>query len=133
MKRLALLLAMTAGCATAQPLVISDGQYRRFVGTVHDAEAAGLADGPPEAIRMMNEAKSDFEYAQRLPLYPQRARELLDKAQQGADAALALVRQARDARLAAAAAARRAALMEAAAPVDEVRPDAPQVTAATGP
>jgi hypothetical protein len=133
MKKLALVLIAASGCATAQPLVVSDGQYRRFIGTVREAEAAGIANGPPEAIRLLNDAKSDFEYAQRLPRYPQRARELLDKAQQGADAALALTRQAEKARLAAAAEARRAALMEAALPVDDAPPEAPRVTAATSP
>jgi non-ribosomal peptide synthetase component F len=126
-------LASLAGCATAQPLVVSDEQYRRFTGAIREAEQSGIADGPAEAVRLLDEAKSGFEYAQRLPLYPDRARELLEKAQRDADAAVALVREAAKARLAAAAAARHAALLEAAAPVEEAPREAPQMTAATGP
>ena len=37
---------------------------------------------------MLAEAKSEFEYAQHLPKYPERARALADKAQHDAEAAL---------------------------------------------
>jgi hypothetical protein len=134
MKRgLVIVLAAAAGCATAQPLVLSDAQVRRFADTVREAEAAGIADGPPEALRMLEEAKSGFEYGQRLPRYPERAKEILAKAQQDADAALALVREAAKARELAAAEARRKALEGTAEPPDEQAPQAPQVTAAAAP
>jgi hypothetical protein len=126
-------MASLVGCATAQPLVVSDEQYQRFAGTVREAQAAGIAEGPAEAVRLLDEAKSQFEYAQRLPLYPDRARALLEEAQRDADAAVALVREAARAKLAAAAAARHAAMLQAATPVEDAPREAPQITAATGP
>jgi hypothetical protein len=133
MRGLVIVLAATLGCATAQPLVVSDAQARRFADTIRDAEAAGVANGPPDALRMLEDAKSGFEYGQRLPLYPERAREILAKAQQDADGALALVREAAKARELAAAEARRKALEATDEPASEEAPRSPQVTAAAAP
>lgn len=133
MRGLVIVLTAAVGCATAQPLIVSDAQVRRFADTIRDAEATGVADGPPEAIQLLEDAKSGFEYGQRLPLYPERAKEILAKAQQDADAALALVREAAKARALAAAEARRKALETAAEPLDDEAGQSPQVTAAAAP
>ena len=82
------LLGMGAvGCATVQPFVPSNAQCARFDATVRAAEAAA-SDGPGQVATMLAEAKSEFEYAQHLPKYPERARALADKAQHDAEAAL---------------------------------------------
>jgi hypothetical protein len=77
------------GCATVQPFVPSNAQCARFDATVRAAEAAA-SDGPGHVATMLAEAKSEFEYAQHLPKYPERARALADKAQHDAEAALRL-------------------------------------------
>src|SRR5580692_10814333 len=84
------LLGACVGCATARPFALSDQQVKSFREVVREAEAAGAADGPPEAAQRLSDAKSEFEYSQHLPMYPDRARELAAKAQADADAALAL-------------------------------------------
>jgi hypothetical protein len=94
------LLAASAGCATAQPFALSDQQVKSFREVIREAEAAGAADGPPEAAQRLSDAKSEFEYSQHLPLYPDRARELAAKAQVDADAALALAKRQADEQLA---------------------------------
>ncbi|MFL5305212.1 MAG: hypothetical protein ACJ8F1_08365 [Polyangia bacterium] len=75
------------GCATAQPFAPSDAQRARFDATVRAAQV-GISDGPNQVASMLAEAKSEFEYAQHLPKYPERARALADKAQHDAEAAL---------------------------------------------
>jgi hypothetical protein len=86
------LMAASLGCATAQPLLISAPQRERFEDVVRNAEAAGAADVPEAAARLAD-ARSELEYAQHLPLYPDRARLLVAKAQADAEQAL---RSARD-------------------------------------
>ena len=88
----------SVGCATAQPLVISPQQRTNFETLVRDAEAAGAAEGPPAASARLADAKSEFEYAQHLPLYPDRARLLIVQAQADAEAALELARREAQAR-----------------------------------
>lgn len=91
-------LMSSVGCATAQPLVISPQQRTRFHDLVRDAEAAGAAQGPPAASARLADAKSEFEYAQHLPMYPDRARLLVAQAQADAEAALELARREAQAR-----------------------------------
>jgi hypothetical protein len=100
MKNLAFgLLVACVGCATTQPFVLSAQQVKSFRDVVRDAEAAGAADGPPEAAQRLSDAKSEFEYSQHLPLYPDRARELAVKAQTDAEAALVIAHGQAQARL----------------------------------
>jgi hypothetical protein len=89
------LVATALGCATAEPFVVSDQQRTHFDQVARAAEAATAADGPAEAAALVTEAKSDFEYAQHLPMYPDRARGLAAKAQHEADTALWMAQQAR--------------------------------------
>ena len=49
----------------------------------------------PAAARCLAEAKSDFDYAQRIPLYPDRARQVAAKAQEEGAEALRLAEQHR--------------------------------------
>jgi hypothetical protein len=93
-------LVACGGCATTQPFVLSNEQVKSFRDVVRDAEAAGAADGPPEAVQRLSDAKSEFEYSQHLPLYPDRARQLAAKAQTDAEAALALAHSVAQARIA---------------------------------
>jgi hypothetical protein len=88
------LIAGAVGCA-AQPFVPSNEQRALFNDVVRQAEAAGAVEGPPEAARCLAEAKSDFDYAQRIPLYPDRARQLAAKAQEEGAEALRLAEQHR--------------------------------------
>jgi hypothetical protein len=88
------LVAAAAGCATAQPFVVSNQQRVRFEQVVNEAEAAATANGPARAVELVAEARSDFEYAQHLPKYPERARALVAKAQHEADTALWMTREA---------------------------------------
>ena len=107
MKILAFCLAAAAlGCATAQPLLISDHQRKSFEDVVRDAEAAGATEGPPQATARLADARSEFEYAQHLPLYPDRARLLVAKAQADAELALQLAQTEARAHLVARGAAR---------------------------
>ncbi|HVT09393.1 MAG TPA: hypothetical protein VHO67_18160 [Polyangia bacterium] len=78
-----------AGCATTQPFVPSEAQRARFDETVRAAQS-DAGEGPHQVATMLAEAKSEFEYAQHLPKYPERARALADKAQRDAEAALRL-------------------------------------------
>jgi len=78
-----------AGCATVQPFVPSDAQRARFDATVRAAQS-DAGEGPHQVATMLAEAKSEFEYAQHLPKYPDRARALAAKAQRDAEAALHL-------------------------------------------
>jgi len=80
------------GCATAAP-AISSSQSQAFADAVRDAEAEGAANEPPEAVRLLREAKSGFAYAQRLPMDPDHAHRVLAKAQADAEAALQLARR----------------------------------------
>lgn len=98
MKNLAFcLLFASAGCATPQPFVVSEQQAKSFREVVREAEAAGAAEGPPEAAQKLSDAKSELEFSQHLPLYPDRARALAAKAQDDAEAALAIAqREARE-------------------------------------
>jgi hypothetical protein len=84
------LLTTTLGCAAAAPFEISDQQRKHFEDVVRDAEATGAAEAPSLAAERLADAKSEFEYAQHLPLYPDRARALADKAQADAETALQL-------------------------------------------
>jgi hypothetical protein len=94
MKTLAFWLSVaSAGCASTQPFALSAQQVKSFREVVREAEAAGAADGPPEAVQRLSDAKSEFEYSQHLPLYPDRARQLAVKAQDDAVAALTLAQQ----------------------------------------
>ncbi len=86
---LGLLGIAAVGCATVQPFVPSDAQRARFDATIRAAQA-GAGDGPSQLASMLAEAKSEFEYAQHLPKYPERARALAEKAQHDAEAALRL-------------------------------------------
>ena len=76
------------GCATVQPFVPSRVQQTAFDEVVRQAEAAGVEDGPHEAAAMLADAKSDWTYAQHLPKYPERARQMATQAQREAEAAL---------------------------------------------
>lgn len=80
------------GCATAQPFAPSSAQQARFDQVVREAEAAGVNDGPRDAATLLAEAKSTWAYAQHLPKYPERARELAAKAQHDAETALMMAR-----------------------------------------
>ena len=93
-------LAALVGCATSQPYVVTDAQRSHFENDVRDVEAAGVADGPPEARQMFADAKSNFEYAQHLPLYPDRARSLATKAEKDLQKVLALLHRTGAAQLA---------------------------------
>jgi hypothetical protein len=110
------LLVASVGCATAQPFALSAQQVKSFREVVREAEAAGAADGPPEAVQRLSDAKSEFEYSQHLPLYPDRARELAAKAQGDAEAALALAQQKAQEQLAVTQAARQELLVGASTP-----------------
>jgi hypothetical protein len=92
-------LTTTLGCATAPPLAISEQQRKRFEDVVRDAESSGAAEGPPVAVQRLAEAKSEFEYSQHLPLYPDRARLLVTKAQNDAETALELAQLETQARV----------------------------------
>jgi hypothetical protein len=87
-------LMLLGGCATAEPFVVSDQQRARFDQVVQAADAAAAADGPSQAAALVVEARSDFEYAQHLPRYPEKARYLADKAQHEADTALWMAQDA---------------------------------------
>lgn len=86
------MVAAAMGCATVQPFVPSSAQQARFDEVVRQAEA-GINDGPPGAAALLADAKSDWIYAQHLPKYPERARDIAAKAQHDAEAALAMVRR----------------------------------------
>jgi hypothetical protein len=88
------LVGLLMGCATTQPFVLSESQRTQFAEAVRQAEAAGANDGSYEAHSLLANAKSDFEYAQHLPKYPERARALAAKAQRDAETALVVARQA---------------------------------------
>lgn len=133
MRFIAICLAAGAvGCA-AQPFVPSNEQRALFNDVVRQAEAAGAVEGSPEAARCLADAKSDFNYAQRIPRYPDRARQLATKAQEEGAEALRLAQQHRRET---AALAREGARVEAAADVADVVttaatvvPTAPETTA----
>jgi hypothetical protein len=110
------LVVASVGCATVQPFSLSDQQVKSFREVVREAEAAGAADGPPEAAQRLSDAKSEFEYSQHLPLYPDRARELAAKAQADADAALALAHREAEEHFAARQAERQELLVGAVTP-----------------
>jgi hypothetical protein len=127
------LVVGAVGCA-AQPFVPSNEQRALFSEVVRQAEAAGAVEGSPEAARCLADAKSDFNYAQRIPRYPDRARQLATKAQEEGAEALRLAQQHRREM---AALAREGARVEAAADVANVAnvgttaaPAAPAVPAA---
>jgi hypothetical protein len=126
------LVVGAVGCA-AQPFVPSNEQRALFNDVVRQAEAAGAVEGSPEAARCLADAKSDFNYAQRIPRYPDRARQLATQAQEEGAQALRLAQQHRREM---AALAREGARLEAAADVADVTttaattaPTAPETTA----
>ena len=126
------LVVGVAGCA-AQPFVPSNEQRALFNDVVRQAEAAGAVEGSPEAARCLADAKSDFNYAQHIPRYPDRARQLAIKAQEEGAEALRLAQQHRRET---AALARAGARVEAAADAAdvattpaEVAPPPPETTA----
>jgi|HubBroStandDraft_2_1064218.scaffolds.fasta_scaffold69452_2 hypothetical protein len=126
------LVVGAVGCA-AQPFVPSNEQRALFNDVVRQAEAAGAVEGSPEAARCLADAKSDFDYAQRIPRYPDRARQLATKAQEEGAQALRLAQQHRREM---AALAREGARVEAAADVATTAgdvattaPAAPETTA----
>jgi hypothetical protein len=80
------------GCATVQPFVPSTAQQARFDEVVREVEAR-ISDGPPAAAALLSDAKSDWLYAQHLPKYPERARDVAAKAQHDAETALMMVRR----------------------------------------
>jgi hypothetical protein len=95
MRFIAICLVVGAvGCAE-QPFMPSSEQRALFNQVIRQAEAAGAAEGPPEATRCLAEAKSDFDYAQRIPRYPDRARQMATKAQEEGAEALRLAQQHR--------------------------------------
>ncbi|HEX4403860.1 MAG TPA: hypothetical protein VH560_03470 [Polyangia bacterium] len=89
---------------------------KSFREVVREAEVAGVADGPREAAQLLGDAKSEFEYSQHLPLYPDRARALAAKAQDDAEAALAIVQRQAQEQLAVRQAERHQILVGAATP-----------------
>ena len=95
MKVVGLSLLAALGCASVQPFVPSDQQRAQFDRVVQAAETATAADGPAAAAALVADAKSDFEYSQHLPMYPDRARDLAAKAQYEAEKALWMARQVR--------------------------------------
>ena len=97
MRWLGLALVAVLGCATAEPFAISDQRRARFEQVAQQAEAAAASTGPAAASTLVTEARSDFEYAQHLPMYPERARALADRAQHEADTALSMTQRARSA------------------------------------
>ena len=130
------LVVGAVGCA-AQPFVPSNEQRALFNDVVRQAEAAGAVEGSPEAARCLADAKADFDYAQRIPRYPDRARQLAIKAQEEGAEALRLAQQHRREM---AALAREGARVEASADVADivttaatVAPIAPETTAVADP
>ena len=73
----------------------SNEQRALFNEVIRQAEAAGAVEGSPEAARCLADAKSDFNYAQRIPRYPDRARQMATKAQEEGAEALRLAQQHR--------------------------------------
>jgi len=104
------------GCAE-QPFMPSSEQRALFNDVIRQAEAAGAVEGSPEAARCLADAKADFNYAQRIPRYPDRARQLATKAQEEGAEALRLAQQHRREM---AALAREGARVEAAADVADL-------------
>jgi hypothetical protein len=86
------LLALLAGCATASPVPISAEQERTFRDTILAAERANASGRSGEAATALQEAKSDFYYAEHSPMNPERARTMAVRAQHEADAAVVLSR-----------------------------------------
>jgi hypothetical protein len=95
------LLLVFGGCATAPPPIVSAAQKQAFSDVVRKAEAEGAATDPPEAAQLLREAKSEFDYAQRMPRTPARARSMLKKAQADAEAALLMARRRHEDQMAA--------------------------------
>jgi hypothetical protein len=127
-----LIVVGAVGCAE-QPFMPSGEQRALFNDVIRQAEAAGAVEGSPEAARCLADAKADFNYAQRIPRYPERARQLAIKAQEEGAEALRLAQQHRREM---AALAREGARVEAAADVSDVvttaaavAPSAPETTA----
>lgn len=95
MRFIAICLVVGAvGCAE-QPFMPSNEQRALFNEVIRQAEAAGAVEGLPEAARCLADAKSDFNYAQRIPRYPDRARQMATKAQEEGAEALRLAQQHR--------------------------------------
>jgi hypothetical protein len=88
------LILGAVGCAE-QPFMPSNEQRALFNEVIRQAEAAGAVEGSPEAARCLADAKSDFNYAQRIPRYPDRARQLAIKAQEEGAQALRLAQEHR--------------------------------------
>ena len=113
------LVVGAVGCAE-QPFMPSSEQRTLFNEVIRQAEAAGALEGPPAAARCLADAKSDFDYAQRIPRYPDRARQLATRAQEEGAQALRLAQQHRREM---AALARQATRVEAVAGVDTAAAD----------
>ena len=93
MKRcMAAVMVSLAGCATAPPIVTQQ-QQRAFDDVVRQAEMESASVDLPEAERLLRQAKDEFDYGQRTPLYPERERAVLAKAQKDAETALAMARR----------------------------------------
>ena len=122
------LIVGAVGCAE-QPFMPSSEQRALFNDVIRQAEAAGAAEGSPEAARCLADAKADFNYAQRIPRYPDRAQQLATKAQEEGAEALRLAQQHRREM---AALAREGARVEAAADVADLA-DVPTTAAAVAP
>jgi hypothetical protein len=122
------LIVGAVGCAE-QPFMPSSEQRALFNDVIRQAEAAGAVEGSPEAARCLADAKADFNYAQRIPRYPDRARQLATKAQEEGAEALRLAQQHRREM---AALAREGARVEAAADVVDV-PTTAAAVATTAP
>jgi hypothetical protein len=86
------IMGLLAGCATAAPEPISAQQVQTFRETVRIAEQATLAAGNADAEAALRSAKSDFYYAEHLPMDPDRARLMAARAQAEAESAVALGR-----------------------------------------
>ncbi|HVZ73147.1 MAG TPA: hypothetical protein VHJ20_12290 [Polyangia bacterium] len=122
------------GCATAgPPSVVTAQDRRRFDDVVAAAEASGVGDSSTDAARKLADAKSDFEYAQHIPLYPERAKALVAQAISEGEASLELARAQQRAVIEAEAAARREMLQKDDAVPAGAQPSAAGEAVATAP
>lgn len=91
-------LLLIGGCATSAATgpAVSEADRQMFAKLVRSAEIEGADTDPPQAAALLREAISDFDYAQRLPRNPTKAREMLAIARTEARQALTLARQRHD-------------------------------------
>jgi hypothetical protein len=86
--------SIALGCASSPPPEpISAQQRERFRVTVAAARDLGPSWDCPASDTQLRAAESDFFYAEHLPQDPQRARQIAQRAQQQAQAALDLCRR----------------------------------------